>query len=258
MNKKILTVRTPSGLSGDMLVTGLARMTDLGQSGLDDLISDIGLSQLDGCLELTPVLVNHLSGWRAVITLADEKTDRTYRDIKKLISNSHLTATTKGLAEAAFAYLVEAESVVHAVAPEMVTFHEIGALDSILDVLLSSALFDRIGADRFLCSPLPICDGTIDCRHGRLSAPSPASLRLLKGIPVYGVNSFGETVTPTAVALLRAFGAVFGPWPPIVIERVDRIYGNRVLPELPNGAIFAIGTAHVFPPPSLDNDESFL
>ena len=78
--------------------------------------------------------------------------------------------------------------------------------------------------------------------HGLLPAPAPAVLKLLRGAPVHGIASRGETVTPTGLALLKAFDAEFGPWPSMVLENEALVYGTKVFPDVPNGAIFAYGT----------------
>jgi uncharacterized protein (DUF111 family) len=114
----------------------------------------------------------------------------------------------------------------------------VGALDSILDICLGAALYARLAPARLHCSPLPLCDGTIRCEHGPLASPAPAVQEMLVGVPVYGIDSRGETVTPTALAFLRAAGARFGGWPRGTVERVARAYGGRVLPGVPNGAMF--------------------
>ncbi len=243
-NKTLLSVRTPSGLSGDMFVAGLARMAEIDGPSLEALVRDIRLPQLEGAITIQAMKLGPLAGWRAIVTLPEAHTDRSYSEIRKCIAQSALHPMAKGYAEAAFAYLAEAEAAVHDLAVSEVVFHEVGALDSILDICLSAALFERLRPARFICSPLPLCDGVIECRHGPLSAPAPAVLKLLKGIPVYGVDSSGETVTPTALALLKAFEVVFGLWPEMVLSKVEHVFGSRTLANLPNGAIFALGSDH--------------
>lgn len=244
---KTLTIRTPSGISGDMLLTGLAKLANMGPPALSAMIEDIGVPALSNCVSIKAAEVNELSGWRAEVTLPLEHSHRSFDDIRRIIRASGLKPSAKALAEDAFHRLAVAEGAVHSQSPEQVTFHEVGALDSILDVCLSAALFDRLDVDHLRCSPLPVCDGTVQSAHGVLATPAPAVLLLLEGVPVYGIDSEGETVTPTALALLKALGAEFGPWPPMVVERVERIYGKRVLPNIPNGAIFALGHEHEQP-----------
>jgi uncharacterized protein (DUF111 family) len=115
-------------------------------------------------------------------------------------------------------------------------------LDSILDICLCAELFARLSPAQFVCGPLPLCDGIIKCDHGLLPAPAPAVFELLQGVPVRGIPSEGETVTPTAIALLKGLGAQFGAWPEMTIELTALVYGGRVLPGVANGALFALGT----------------
>lgn len=241
--ERVLVLRTPSGISGDMLVTGLARLANVDEVTLDALIESLGIAELRGVLKIRPHSVSTIAGWKAEITLPDEHAHRTLADIETLIAKSTLTPSATQLALRAFKILAEAEGRVHQIPPEQVHFHEVGALDSILDTCMASALFARIAPNRFVCSPLPVCDGSILCDHGLIASPAPAVLEMLNGVPVYGVPSRGETVTPTALAFLKAANADFGQWPRMTVESTARAYGGRVLPGVPNGAIFALGSA---------------
>lgn len=244
MADSLLVVRAPSGLSGDMMLTGLARLAGIGQEGLDDLCRAMALPELRGSIRIEPRGVQGIAGWGLSVSLPHSHEHRHLGDIEAIIERSALAPGAKEFARRAFSLLARAEAHVHGISPEAVHFHEVGALDSILDVCLCCALFERLSPDRFVCGPLPVCDGTVRCAHGLLSAPAPATLKLLEGVPVYGIPSSGETLTPTAVTLLKALGAEFGPWPSLVIERQERVYGSRVLPGVPNGASFVWGTAH--------------
>lgn len=86
-----------------------------------------------------------------------------------------------------------------------------------------------------------MCDGCIACAHGIIPVPAPAVVELLEGVPVRPFQGDGETVTPTAMALLRALGAQFGPWPSMRVEKQALVYGTRIFPNAPNGALFALG-----------------
>jgi uncharacterized protein (DUF111 family) len=88
-----------------------------------------------------------------------------------------------------------------------------------------------------------VCDGNIRCEHGLMASPAPAVLEMLNNVPVYGIESRGETVTPTALAFLKAAEASFGPWPAMIVEATARAYGGRLLPGVPNGALFILGTS---------------
>ncbi|MEC9345898.1 MAG: nickel insertion protein [Pseudomonadota bacterium] len=234
-----LVIRPNSGLSGDMLLAGLARMAGATTTELGDIAASLGLPR--DCVVLEEKSVNTIGGWHARIALPHEHSHRTLSDVKAVIARSGLSARARALADRAFTILAVAEGHVHGIAPEAVTFHEVGALDSILDTCLVTALYDRLGAPRLVSGPLPLCDGMVRCAHGLLPTPAPAVLDMLEGIPVRGLASRGETVTPTALSLLRALDAEFGDWPEIVVQRRALVYGTRVLPGVANGAIFALG-----------------
>jgi uncharacterized protein (DUF111 family) len=238
MSRLSIVLRTPSGISGDMLLTGLARLAEVSNSELSALVDALGVPALADSTRIEPHGVNGISGWRAQIDLPHEHHHRTLKSILGIIEASALPEPAKALASRAFTVLAEAEAKVHGVAVEAVHFHEVGALDSILDTCLAAALFTRLDPARFICSPLPMCDGMIRCEHGLLANPPPAVQEMLGGVPVYGVDAKGETVTPTALAFLKAAGAIFGKWPQCEVRSVVRAYGGKVWPGLPNGAMF--------------------
>lgn len=99
-------------------------------------------------------------------------------------------------------------------------------------------MFTHLAPKKVYCSPLPLCDCVIRCEHGYIASPTPAVQEMLRGVPVYGIYSKGETVTPTALAFLRAANAQFGNWPQVEVQDVVRAFGGRVLPGVPNGAMF--------------------
>ena len=237
----MLVLRPYTGISGDIMVAGLARMLGADQAAIDGHIASLGLPALEGSLAVIPHSLSEVGGWQCRVTLPHEHSHRTLADILAIIAAGAMTATAKELAAKAFTLIAEAEGAVHGKEPDTVSFHEVGALDSILDVCLASALFDALSPALFVCGPLPVCDGMVRCAHGKLPVPAPAVMRLLHGVPVRGIPSSGETLTPTGVGLLKAFGASFGTWPPMVIEEEALIYGTRVFENVPNGAIFAFG-----------------
>jgi pyridinium-3,5-bisthiocarboxylic acid mononucleotide nickel chelatase len=238
MTTTSLVIRTPSGLSGDMLVTGLSRLCQLSNSELATVIDSIGLPGLHDVVSVGEHSVNNISGWKATIELPHEHHHRSLADISNIIAASTMADAAKSLAADTFVYLGKAEAKIHNIPLEQVAFHEVGALDSILDICASAALLVRLDVARVYCSPLPVCDGVIHCEHGVLASPAPAVQEMLRGVPVYGIDSSGETVTPTALAFLRSIEARFGKWPQAEILDVVRAYGGRVLPNVPNGAMF--------------------
>ncbi|MDL2279315.1 LarC family nickel insertion protein [Desulfovibrio sp. OttesenSCG-928-G11] len=240
---RILTVRAQSGLSGDMLLAGLAALADLDAAALEALVEELRLPVMRGCLRLEERSVRHVAGVGCAINLPHEHSHRTFADIRTLIENSALPERAARTALSAFGLLAGAEAAVHGAAVSDVTFHEVGALDSILDICLSCRIFAMLAPARFVCSPLPLADGAIHCAHGLLPAPAPAVLRLLTGVPVRAFAGQGETVTPTAICLLKALGADFGPWPEMLVERTLISYGSKVFADAPNGALWAMGAA---------------
>lgn len=242
MKRHAIVLRTPSGISGDMLLTGLARLAGVSNAELAAIVDSIGVPALHDCVTIEPHHVNWITGWQARITLPLEHHHRTPAIIYDIIDASALSDAAKALARRAFAILAEAEATVHGCSVEEVHFHEVGALDSILDTCVAAALFTRIDPATFHCSPLPMCDGIIRCEHGLLASPPPAVQEMLVGIPVYGAEGKGETVTPTALAFLKAAGAQFGKWPQCEVVASARAYGGKVFEHLPNGANFFLVT----------------
>jgi uncharacterized protein (DUF111 family) len=237
-----LVLRPNSGVSGDILVTGLALMANFSPEDFDNAVLALGLPDLVGKVRVIPREFNGIGGFGLNLDLPHEHVHRTMKDIAAFFNGSAISQRAKDLALSAFTILSEAEGKVHGIPPSEVHFHEVGALDSILDTGLSAILFSKINPRLFISGPLPICDGTINCAHGLLPSPAPAVSQLLEGVMVKGIASTGETVTPTGLALLKAFGVTFGAWPEMIIDTQALVYGTRFLPGVPNGALFAKGS----------------
>jgi len=236
----VLTIRAHSGLSGDIFLAGLLRMTNATQEELDTDLAAV-MPELSGSVRLVRREVNHIGGWHAQVDLPHQHEHRTLADILALIGACGMSDAGKELASRAFTLLAGAEGAVHGRKPEEVHFHEVGALDSVLDICMSCELFCRLSPSRFVVSPLPMADGWVTCAHGVIPVPAPAVLELLDGVPVRPFAGQGETVTPTAMVLLKAMKAEFGPWPAMRVERRALVYGTRVFEGAPNGALFACG-----------------
>jgi uncharacterized protein (DUF111 family) len=224
-----------------MILAGLALINEASQEDLDALTAELDMDVLTGACSLERRSVNHIAGWGCRIRLPREHAHRDMRAITDIIEKSAMAPQAASLALATFSLLANAEGAVHGLAPHDVVFHEVGALDSILDICLACSLFVRLAPSRFVCSPLPLADGGVHCAHGWLPTPAPAVLELLQDIPVCGFSGRGETVTPTAIALLRGMGALFGAWPSMRIERRALVYGSHEFSDAPNGAIWAFG-----------------
>ncbi len=238
---KILTVRALSGLSGDIILTGLSAMSGTNTAGLNDLLLKLKLPNLENCLEITTKYVNAIQGLYTKIDLPHEHSHRTLLDIEKIIEQSELSAEAKSLSLSCFSLLAEAEAKIHGKHKSDVTFHEVGALDSIIDICLSCALFAQISPDHFISSPLPLADGSIYCAHGHIPSPAPAVLELLANVSVTSFAGKGETITPTAIALLKTFNVEFDLWPQMKIEKTAIAYGTKVFANVANGSVWAFG-----------------
>ncbi|MBD5607417.1 MAG: LarC family nickel insertion protein [Desulfovibrio sp.] len=250
---QILTIRSHSGMSGDMLLTGLAVLNMLSDGVRPDseegdaLMGEVCrkiLPDLAGTVKIRARAANGILGWHAEIDLPHEREHRHLADILKIIDDSQMAEAPRAWARAAFDLLAEAEAAAHGVDISEVHFHEVGALDSVLDVCAVCELFARLNPLASVCGPLPLADGGVSCAHGVLPAPAPAVLRLLSGLPVKafeGSPEAGELITPTAAALLHSLPVKFGGWPTMRVRLTCLAYGSKYFPDAPNGLIFALG-----------------
>ena len=224
------------------MLAGLMRMTEISPEDFEARLSSL-MPELAGSVELVRREVNHIGGWHARVDLPHQHEHRTLSDILGIIEQSGLSERGKELSAATFTLLARAEAAVHGKRPEDVHFHEVGAMDSILDICMACELFALLAPEHFIISPLPVADGHVHCAHGIIPVPAPAVLELMEGVPVRPFPVQGETVTPTAMALLKALGAEFGPWPAMRVEKRAIAYGTKVFEGAPNGALFAFGPA---------------
>lgn len=239
-DQRLLTIRAYSGLSGDMFLAGLIKMTDCSDTELQERLAKI-LPDLIGTVHLVRKEVNTINGWHVEINLPHQHEHRTLKDILAIIEASHLNDVVKDISSKTFTLLARAEGNVHGKKPEDIHFHEIGALDSILDICLSCDLFTNLSPEKFIVSPLPLADGNIHCAHGIIPAPAPAVLELLENVVVCPFTGYGETITPTAIALLKTLNACYGLWPSMKIIKQALVYGDKTFLDAPNGALFALG-----------------
>lgn len=159
---------------------------------------------------------------------------RNHEEIRKLITDSALSDFVKQRALAVFQRIAVVEGKIHGVAPEKVTFHEVGALDSIIDIISFCVGIEKLGRPRVLASPLVEGTGWVDCAHGRFPVPSTATLELLAGIPLTQVDEPHELLTPTGAALLAEFAEGFAPMQGLKTEKVGYGLGTRHLKSRPN------------------------
>ena len=165
---------------------------------------------------------------------------RALRDILRLIERSGLETRAKHRAAELFQRLGEAEAAVHGTDTEHVTFHEVGAVDSIVDVVGAVIGLGWLDVDRFVASPLNVGSGTVKIAHGEYPVPPPATLRLLAGVPVYASGT-GELLTPTGALLVTAYASDYGPLPPLKLEGVGHGAGTRDTAGRPNVMRLIVG-----------------
>lgn len=159
---------------------------------------------------------------------------RSLAEILRLIDGSALSSSARARAGALFRRLAEAEAAMHQMSVEQVHLHEVGALDSIIDIVGAVFALEWFGADRYVASPLNVGGGMVKSAHGVFPVPAPATLELLKGVPVYSSGANMELVTPTGALLVAGYATEFGPVPPMRLSRIGYGAGDRDLPGTPN------------------------
>ncbi|HEX5107785.1 MAG TPA: nickel pincer cofactor biosynthesis protein LarC [Vicinamibacterales bacterium] len=183
----------------------------------------------------------HRHGGAHVHTQGAAHQNRTLNEIASLIDRSALSAEGKARAKHLFQRLGTAEAAVHGVLLEQVHLHEVGALDSIIDVVGTVFALERLRVDRIVASPLNVGGGTVRSAHGVYPVPAPATLRLLQGAPVYASAQQVELVTPTGALLVTDYAAAYGAMPPMRVSRIGYGAGARDLPDTPNVVRVVLG-----------------
>jgi uncharacterized protein (TIGR00299 family) protein len=220
-----------SGISGDMT---LGALVDAGVelAALNEAVESLGIA---GCrLVASEVKKNGFRATQVTVEHQPEHAHRHLHHITDMIDASRLSDRQKELAKRIFTRLGEAEAKVHGTTIRKVHFHEVGAVDSIADIVGAAVAWDLLGVDRIYASPVPTGRGSIEIAHGRVSVPAPATAELLQGIPLAESNVACELTTPTGAAILSTLVDTFGPLPAMTITRVGYGAGQRDLAEQAN------------------------
>jgi uncharacterized protein (TIGR00299 family) protein len=217
-----------SGISGDMTLGALV------DAGADLAAIQAGLDTLD--LPSCRLAASEVKkqGFRATQITVEHEPDATHRHlhhITAMIDASALSMRQRELATRVFKKLAEAEAKVHGTTVEKVHFHEVGAVDSIADVVGSAIGFDLLGVERVICSPVATGRGYVEIAHGKCSIPAPATGELLRGVPLAALDVEGELTTPTGAAIVAALADGFGPLPAITVERIGYGAGQMDFPQ---------------------------
>ena len=228
-----------SGISGDMVLSAVIAAgveADAIRTALDSLGLPI-------TLEVETVKRCGLAATKATIVAPDEENYRFLPDIEAIIARSSLSSRQQAMASAIFGRLARAEAVAHGMPVEKVHFHEVGALDSIADILGAAVGLDLLGVERFTSSPVPTGSGNVTCAHGLMPIPTPATAELLKGIPLAASTVKAELTTPTGAAILTSVVTEFGSMPAMTIESIGLGAGGRDLMDQPNILRIFVGTS---------------
>ena len=186
------------------------------------------------------------NGMAAIFVHVDTQESHTHRSlstIEALLQKSHLASPVRDRAIAIFRKLGEAEAAVHDVPIEKIHFHEVGAIDAIVDIVGACIGFAHLGIERFACSPLNVGGGTAKMAHGVLPVPAPATARLLLGKPTYSTGIQKELVTPTGAAIVATLCDSFGPQPPMSVSAIGYGAGAADLEAQPNVLRLMVGDA---------------
>ncbi|MBW2328956.1 MAG: nickel pincer cofactor biosynthesis protein LarC [Deltaproteobacteria bacterium] len=215
-NKKIAYLDCFSGISGNMLLGALLH------AGLPEEVLRTSLAALqvpDWQLEIGHNTVSGLQACCVRVQAQQSANHRHLHQICNIIEQSTLPEAVINRSIAVFTRLAEAEAHVHGTTVEKIHFHEVGAVDAIVDIVGVISGFHYLGIEQITCSPLPMPSGWVSCAHGNLPLPAPAVCELLKKIPVYGDSLAQELVTPTGAALAAELCSAFGPMPPMTLEQ---------------------------------------
>ena len=228
-----------SGLSGDMIA---GAMLDAG-ADFDELRSALASLPLEGYrLTARRKLVSGISALKFDVEVGAAQPERHLSDIREIVARaSALSAGVKDRAMAIFGVLAEAEAKIHHTTPEEVHFHEVGAVDSIIDIVAAAWGFERLELGEMMVSPLPAGSGFVRSQHGIIPVPAPATAELLAGFPLRMGDGLSEMVTPTGAAILRALAV---PAPPAMGFRVDRVgygAGTKDFADRPNVLRLMVG-----------------
>lgn len=219
-----------SGISGDMT---LGALIDAGvdAQAIRDGIASLGLPVE---LKIEKIRKGGFAATHVRVEAPHEHKHRHLHHVEEILNRGKLSDRQRDLALRIFRRLAEAEAAVHGIEVKKVHFHEVGALDSIADIAGAAIGLDLLGAERITSSPVPTGGGTVQCEHGIMPVPAPATAELLKGVPLRECNIQSELTTPTGAAILTTVVKEWVPQPALKIEKIGCGAGTRDLKEQPN------------------------
>jgi uncharacterized protein (TIGR00299 family) protein len=228
-----------SGISGDMT---LGALIDLG-TPVDWLQNELSRLPLSGFrLTVTPLMRSGIQAKLVSVEIENSGHSRDYKEIKLLLEDCPLSNAVKSRSLDVFERLARAEAGIHGCALQDVHFHEVGGVDALVDIVGTALCLEQLEIDRVIASRIPLGSGFVDCRHGKLPVPAPATIEILKDATVYGTDVASELVTPTGAAIITSLSQSFGPLPPMHIQKTGYGAGQRELADRPNLLRIIAGT----------------
>jgi uncharacterized protein (TIGR00299 family) protein len=228
-----------SGISGDMTL-GALLSAGVPAEPVHAAVASLGLPVT---LHVQPVRKGGFAATHVRVEAAHEHAHRHLHHVEEIIARGTLTARQRDLALRIFRRLAEAEAAVHGLPVEKVHFHEVGALDSIADIVGAAVGLDLLGVGRFTSRPVPTGTGTVKAAHGLMPVPAPGTAELLKGVPLAPSSIQAELTTPTGAAILTTVVSAWVEQPAMRVERIGYGAGTRDLAEQPNVLRLFVGTA---------------
>jgi uncharacterized protein (TIGR00299 family) protein len=240
-----------SGISGDMT---LGALLDAG-CDLAQLRADLRGLQVPGWeLSAEKIWKNGMAATCVRVKTEDQQKHRSLSAILQILQDSNLASAVRDRASAIFRKLGEAEARVHDVPVEKIHFHEVGAVDAMVDIVGACVGFHALGIEKFACSPLNVGGGTVKMAHGVLPVPAPATANLLQGKPTYSNGVQRELVTPTGAAIVATLCDSFGPQPPMSVSTIGYGAGAADLEGQPNVLRIMVGEAAEKSVPGYDQE----
>jgi pyridinium-3,5-bisthiocarboxylic acid mononucleotide nickel chelatase len=227
-----------AGAGGDMILGALIAL-GVDENKLVEEISKLNISNFK--IDFSKVDRSGINAVKANVEVPHEHAHRHLHHIEKIINESALSENVKARAIEIFTRLAEAEAKVHGIAIEKVHFHEVGAMDAIIDVVGACVGFEMLGIEKFACSKIHVGSGFVKMAHGKFPVPPPAVAELLKNAPIYSTEIEGELITPTGAAIISTVCDEFGAIPEMKIERTGYGAGTREYKDFPNVLRLMIG-----------------
>ena len=243
-----------AGASGNMILAGLVEL-GVDPNALAAELKKLNIADFE--LDVTRVDRSGISSTHIDVKVPDENSHRHLHHIEKIITESGLSDGVKERAIAIFTRLAEAEAKIHGTDIKKVHFHEVGAMDAIIDITGTCIALEMLGVERFMASRLHVGSGFVNMAHGKYPIPPPAVAELIKGVPFYSTDVEGELLTPTGAAIITTLCESFGP-AELVTERTGYGAGTREYKDFPNVIRLFLGTAENVVKDSGTNKEKLL